>query len=191
MDNVSADEENVYEVCFDGAGSPDGEPRYENTGEARRQLFSEVQVHACAEPEPGSPIYMDIRDKDRSSSSSSSSSSSDEDKVRSKAAAGQKVALTVEKVNGAAHDQSRRSSSSSSSSASSAPEPVYDRVPEEDNAEDGMLMAYSHPATNTKQAESVDYSLKTLEHVIQDKSSAAPAERSQPDISLFVKVRTL
>ncbi|KAK2856477.1 hypothetical protein Q5P01_005212 [Channa striata] len=167
MDIVSAD---------DGRDSP-AEHTYENPDVARAQLYSEVQVHA-------SPDYMNTRGR----SSSSSSSSSDEAQVD---AAEQKAALMVETVNGAARDGSRRSSTSSSSSSSHGDPcddpPLQPQVPEEDNAEDGMLMAYSHPGTGARPAEPVDYSLKTLENVSVDESSAAPAEPGQPDISLFVK----
>ncbi|KAK2890363.1 hypothetical protein Q8A73_018663 [Channa argus] len=159
---------------------------YENSGVSRAQLYSDVQVHASAERERSSPDYMNIRDR----RSSSSSSSSDEEKVKSKEVAGQKVALTVEDVNGVAHGGSRRSSTSSASSDTHDPcddPPIHPKIEDEDNAEDGMLMAYSHPNTGARPAEPVDYSLKTLEDFTPDESSAAPADPSQPDISLFVK----
>lgn len=50
-----------------------------------------------------------------------------------------------------------------------------------------MMMCYTHAGTDSAPQESVDYSLKTLEEVRPDESSAAPPD--QPDISLFVKVR--
>ncbi|XP_034435468.1 chloride intracellular channel protein 5b isoform X5 [Hippoglossus hippoglossus] len=104
------------------------------------------------------------------------------------------VAVTVvEQVNGEAHDASRRSSASSSASSASSASPgdpcedppIQPKTEEKDTAEDGMLMAYTHP--DTKPEESVDYSLKTLESVSLDESSAAPADPGQPDIALFVR----
>ena len=109
------------------------------------------------------------------------------------------VAVTVvEQVNGEAHDSSRRSSASSSASSASSASPgdpcedppIQPKTEEKDTAEDGMLMAHTHPDTDAKPEESGDYSLKTLESVSLDESSAAPAEPDQPDIALFVKVRT-
>lgn len=195
MDNVYdiVDEGSVHEERRDGADSPDREPKCERSGEAREQLYSEVQVHASAEEGRSSPEYMEIRDGDRHSCSSSSSSDDDEE------VKGEEEKVTVEpepveQVNGEAHDgSSRRSSASSASSASPGDPcddpPIQPRTQEEDNAEDGMLMAYTHPNTDAKPEESVDYSLKTLENVTLDESSAAPADPSKPDISLFVKVR--
>ncbi|XP_022626206.1 chloride intracellular channel protein 5-like [Seriola dumerili] len=201
MDNIyeTIDEGNLHVERRDGADSPDREPRCESSGEAREQLYSEVHVHASAGEERGSPDYMEIRE-DRHSCSSPSSSDDDEVKekeVEHKVAAvvepePEPVAeLKVEQVNGEAHDGSRRSSASSASSASNGDPcddpPVQPRFLEEDNAEDGMLMAYTHFNTDPKPEESVDYSLKTLENVTLDESSAAPADPSQPEISLFVK----
>ncbi|XP_044024488.1 chloride intracellular channel protein 5b [Siniperca chuatsi] len=179
MDNINdtTDEGSVLEERRDGADSPDREPKYENSGAAREQLYSEVQVHASAEAERSSPDYMDTRDGDKDSSSSSSSS--DDEEVKAQKAA---------EVNGEAHDGSRRSSASSASPGDPCDDPpIQPRIQEEDNAEDGMLMAYTYNNSDTKPEESVDYSLKTLENVTLDESSAAPADPSQPDISLFVK----
>ncbi|XP_071334842.1 chloride intracellular channel protein 5b isoform X1 [Trachinotus anak] len=195
MDNVydTVDEGNVHEERRDGADSPDREPTYESPEEARGQLYSEVQVHASAEGRRDSPEYMEIREGRHSCSSPSSSD--DDDEVKAEEVEEQKVAVMpeakVEQVNGEAHDGSRRSSASSASSASPGDPcddpPIQPRTLEEDNAEDGMLMAYTHPDTDPRPEESVDYSLKTLESVTVDESSAAPADPSQPDISLFVK----
>ncbi|XP_070705587.1 chloride intracellular channel protein 5b isoform X1 [Pempheris klunzingeri] len=199
MENIydTIDEGSVHEERREGADSPDREPKYENSGEAKEQLDSEVQVHACADGERSSPDYMDTRDGDKHSSSSSSSSSDDEEEKAEEVAERKEeevepepvVEVTVEEVNGEAHDGSRRSSASSASSASAGDPcddpPIEPRIQEEDNAEDGMLMAYTHP--DPKPEESVDYTLKTLESVSLDESSAAPADPGHPDISLFVK----
>lgn len=209
MDNIydQVDEGTVHEERRDGADSPNRGPKYENTGEAKEQLYSEVQVHASAEAERNSRDYMDTRDGDKHSCSSSSSSD-DEDEVKREKVAEEReevntedlkmepepaVEIKEEEVNGEVHSGSRRSSASSASSASSTGDPCDDppRILEEDNAEDGMLMAYTHPRTDSDPEESVDYSLKTLENVALDESSAAPADPSQHDISLFVKVRRI
>lgn len=197
MDNISdtVDDKSVHEERSDGADSPDREPKYENSGEAKEQLYSEVQVHASAEGERSSPDYMDTRDgKERSCSSSSSSS--DDEGAKAEEVAERKVEVEQEpvaEVNGDAHDGSRRSSASSASSASPRDPcddpPIQPRIHDDDNAEDGMLMAYAHPTADIKPEEPVEYGLKTLENVTLDESSAAPADPSQPDISLYVKVR--
>ncbi|XP_051264840.1 chloride intracellular channel protein 5b isoform X1 [Dicentrarchus labrax] len=195
MDNIydTVKEGSVHEERSDGADSPDREPTYENSGEAKEQLYSEVQVHAPAEVGRSSPDYMEIRDGDKHSSSSSSSSDDEEEKAEEEKTDVEPepepaVEVKVEEVNGVAHDGSRRSSASSASSASRE-DPGDDpaRIQEEDNAVDGMLMAYTHPDTDFKPEESVEYGLKTLENVSLDESSAAPADPSQHDISLFVK----
>ncbi|XP_060947804.1 chloride intracellular channel protein 5b [Limanda limanda] len=101
----------------------------------------------------------------------------------------------VEQVNGEVHDASRRSSSSSSASSASPEDPCEDppiqpKTEEKDPAEEAMLMADTHPDTDTKPEESVDFSLKTLEIVSLEESSSAPADPAdpgQPDIALFVK----
>ncbi|XP_077367375.1 chloride intracellular channel protein 5b isoform X1 [Festucalex cinctus] len=147
----------------------------------------DVMVHVSAEAAHTSPDYMDTRDEEkrsRSSSSSSSSSSSnheEEEKPQKRVEQEAKVLMELktviqeskaEEVNGA----SRRSSSSSSSSP-------------EDNAEDGMLMAYKHQESNStlsKEEAAVDYSIKTLENLTLDQSALAPAG-PHPEISLFVK----
>ncbi|KAM3603009.1 uncharacterized protein V6R79_014982 [Siganus canaliculatus] len=113
-----------------------------------------------------------------------------EDEVKAEEEAAEK-AEPVEDENGEAHDASRRSSSSSASSASPGDPcddpPIQPKIHVEDNAEDGMIMAYTYAETETKQEETVDYTLKTLESLTVDESSAAPADADQPDISLFVK----
>lgn len=170
------DEKSAHEERRDGSD-----------GEAKEQLYSEVQVHASAQEERSSPTYMDTRDRDQRRSSSSSSSSSSEDEEAKAEEVAEKVVEAepepVEEVNGQVRDGSRRSSASSASSGDTP------RTREEDNAEDVMLMAFTHHADDTKPEEPVEYSLKTLENVTLDESSAAPADPSQPDVSLFVKVR--
>ena len=188
----------AHEEPRNGADSP----RRDTSGEAREQLCGEVQVHVSAGGERSSPDYMDIRDGDRRHSGSSHSSSDNDEaeaeeaekKASATAMEPEPVAgAKVEQVNGEAHDGSRRSSASSASSASPGDPcddpPLRPRTPDEDNAEDGLMMAYAHPNTDTKPEECVDYSLKTLESVTLDERSAAPADPSLPDVSLFVRVR--
>lgn len=169
MDNISdiVDEKTVHEERGSGANSPD-------SGEAAAHLYSEVQVYTYADGERASPDYMNIRDREeperRSSSSSSSSSDDEQEKAEEEAAKSAQVE-SVEEVS-EAHNGSRRSSTSSASSAS-AGDPCND------------------PPIHIYDEVSVDYSLKTLENVTLDESSAAPADPSQPEITLFVKVRNL
>lgn len=180
MDNVyeTVDEVSAKEAGSSRSSSPDSEPKYENTAETEEHLYSEVQVHASAEEQRASPEYMDIREEDKHSSSSSSEDEEEkaeevqaeeveevkaEEVEEVKAEEEPEPAVELE-VNGEAHDGSRRSSASSSSSSS---------------AED--------PCDDPPIEESVDYSVKTLENVTLDESSAAPADPSQPEITLFVK----
>ncbi|XP_028295802.1 chloride intracellular channel protein 5b isoform X1 [Gouania willdenowi] len=175
--------------------SPDKEPKCEGQGEGedKQQLYGEVQVHASAD-------YMEIREVDKHSGSSSSSSSSDDegDKVdevdlkvqEEKVEEMEEPSQAVEEVIGERLDGSRRSSSSSdSSSACGDPcddPPIQPKVQEEDNAEDGILMTYSHHNSNPKPEEPLEYAIKTLENMTVDESGAL-VDPSQPDISLFVK----
>ncbi|XP_034755408.1 chloride intracellular channel protein 5b isoform X1 [Etheostoma cragini] len=183
MENIyeTIDERSGHEERRDGAESPDPEP----SSRVKEQLYSEVQVHVRAEEENSSPVYMDIRDGDKQSRSSSSSSDNDEAKAEGVAE------VSVEEMNGVAHDGSRRSSASSASSASPGDPcddpPIQPRIQEEETSGNGMLMAYTHTNSDSTPEESVDHSLKTLENVTEDESSAAPADPGQPDISLFVK----
>ncbi|XP_034554827.1 chloride intracellular channel protein 5b [Notolabrus celidotus] len=178
MENLyeTVEERSVHDSSSDRSDSPAGEHKYENTGEAVEPLYSEVDVHASAGPELGSPDYMEIREEDKHSSSSSSSSEDEEEKAEEVAEEIEEVKAEVEpesepepepvvkvEVNGDVHDGSRRSSSSSSSS-SSAGDPCDD------------------PPIQT-----VEESLSTLESVTLDESSAAPADPGHPEISLFVK----
>ncbi|KAK5853222.1 hypothetical protein PBY51_007028 [Eleginops maclovinus] len=95
--------------------------------------------------------------------------------------------VKVEEVNGG----SRRSSASSASSASPGDPcddpPIQPRVEEEETAEN--CRSDSPPSRDTTPEQSVDLSVQTLESVTLDDSSAAPEDPSQPEISLFVKVR--
>lgn len=195
----------------DGADSPDQkQPNHEDAGDARAQLYSEVQVHVSAEGERSSPDYMEIREGDKHSGSSSSSSD-DEDEVKAKEEAEEKVEVTIEpqpveevnvaeeeekkeekgekEASGEAHDSSRRSSASSGSSAPAGDPcddpPIQPRIKVEDNAEDGM--AHTPTDADPTPEVSVDDILTTLENVTLDESSAAPDDPSNPEISLFVK----
>ncbi|XP_072218475.1 chloride intracellular channel protein 5b [Leuresthes tenuis] len=163
------------------------EPKYENSVEERE--YSEVEIHASAEVERDSPDYMEIRESDKSSSSSSSSSD-DEEEAKAEAVAERMESPPVLEVE-EAHDSSRRSSASSQSSSSHGDPcddpPIQPLIQLEDNAVDGMMMAYTLHDTEPKREESVDYSLKSLVNVTLDESSAVPADPSQPDIALFTR----
>lgn len=175
MDNISdiVDDKSLHDERSDRSDSP--EPKDAHSGEARVQLLSEVQVHASAEDERGSPAYMDVRDEEERGCSSSSSSDDEEEKREEREEEKEKEVeaepeSTAEEVNYEAHDGSRRSSASSASSGSHGPcddPPIETRTLEE-------------------REEVVEHSLKTLENVTLD---AAPADPNQPEISLFVKVR--
>ncbi|XP_017264753.1 chloride intracellular channel protein 5b isoform X1 [Kryptolebias marmoratus] len=191
----NVDPENGHAERRLGVDSPSRGHTYENSDPPGDPLYSEVQVHASAERGRDSPEYMEIREGDKRSSSlsssSSSSSSSDNEEARE-----ENPVMTLELppepqvldevVNGEGLGGSRRSSASSSSSSSHGDDqPIRPNIHDEDNAEDGLLMSYTHP--NTKGEDTVDYSLKTLENVTLDEDSKAPADPSQPTVSLFVK----
>lgn len=184
MDNISdiVDDKSVHDERSDRSDSP--QPKDAHSGETRVQLLSEVQVHASAEDERGSPAYMDVRDEEERGCSSSSSSDDEEEKREEREEEKEKEEeveaepekapeSTVEEVNGEAHDSSRRSSSSSASSGSHGP------------GDDPAIQARTLEE-HGKQEEAVERSLTTLENVTLD---AEPADPSQPEISLFVKVR--
>lgn len=181
MDNIydKIDEGNVYEK----PDSPVQEPKYENQG-AIYENPDEVQVHASRD-------YMDTSNEDQGKRSHSSSSSSDSEEEKAEV----KVEEPQPEVQAEAEEPHREMNGSRRSSASSTPSSPGDPCDDppiqldEDNAEDGMLMAYTHTEKASEPEEAVDYSLKTLENVSLDESSAAPADPNQPDIALFVKVR--
>lgn len=176
MDNVDKiDDGTVTEELRDGAESP---------GEAKARLVGEVQVHAAPDQERASPDYMDTRDgkEDGDHGGSSSSSSSDDEEAKEEEAEVKVVEVKVEevkvvevevKVEEQAAAGSRRSSASSASSASSSLGDPCDDPPVQ-------------PRVDT--TPDTDHILETLEVVTLDETSAAPAEPSQPEISLFVKV---
>lgn len=193
--------DNIYDTIDEGNVTEERRERADSPAEAREQLYSEVQVHASAEEERASPDYMEIKEDRHSCSSPSSSDEDDEEEVRKVAEHQVEVEVEVvvepepaaevevEQVNGEAHDGSRRSSASSASSASHG-DPCDDPpIQPKTLEEDGMLMAYTHPDTDPRPEESVDYTLTTLENLSVDDSSAAPADPDQPEISLFTKVR--
>lgn len=184
MDNISDNEKTVREERDQGSDSShSSESDHESSGEAVVQVHSPVQVHASADEERSSPDYMETRDREERSRSSSSSSSDDEKEKAEEEAEATPAVEPLEEVNGEAHDGSRRSSSSSSSSSASSASPADPcddppNPPRVDDGVDGLLLAF-------KQQESVQHNAVALEKVTLD----APADPSQPLITLFVKVR--
>lgn len=215
MENVyeQINDGNVYEKPRERPDSP-AEPKYENQGqgavyetpgEVNEPLYSEVQVHTSEDGERSSPDYMDTRDgkedEDKHSDKHSSSSSDDEEEKPEVKEKVEEPQLEVEAVAAAVEDAHQEVNGegvvSRRSSASSAPESTGDACDdppieqEENNTEDGMLMAFKHTEEAPETEEAIDYSLKTLENVNLDENSAAPADPNQPEISLFVKVRNV
>lgn len=176
MDNTSDNEKRVRDQGSDSSHSSESD--HDSSGEAVVQVHSPVQVHASADEGRSSPDYMETRDREERSRSSSSSSDDEKEKVEEEAETTPAVE-PLEEVNGDAHDGSRRSSSSSASSASPA-DPCDDppNPPRVDDGVEGLLLAF-------KQQESVQHNAVALEKVTVD----APADASQPLITLFVKVR--
>lgn len=163
MDNMS-DAEKERKRGSDSSDSSDSESEHERAGEAAVQVHSPVQVHAPAEDERSSPDYMETRDREERSRSSSSSSDDQQEKAE-----------VEEEVNGEARDGSRRSSSSSASSASPA-DPCDDQPDTRMGDVMGeLLLAF-------KQREAAEHSAINREK--------APADPNQPEITLFVKVRS-
>uniref|UniRef100_A0A669FAP9 Chloride intracellular channel protein n=1 Tax=Oreochromis niloticus TaxID=8128 RepID=A0A669FAP9_ORENI len=91
--------DNIYETLDHDdvpAGRDRVEPKYENPGEAREQLYSEVLVHRSSrEEDRSSPDYMEIREGGKHSDSSSSSSDDEDAKTRK-----EKVEAQVQEVSG-------------------------------------------------------------------------------------------
>lgn len=174
MDNASDNEKKVRGDRSSDSSHSSSDSEHGGSGEAAVQVHSPVQVHAPADEERSSLDYMETRDREERSRSSSSSSDDEQEKPEAEVEAAPAVE-PLEEVNGEAHDGSRRSSSSSASSASPA-DPCDDppNPPRGDDAVDELLLAF-------KQQESV----VTLDKVTLD----APADPSQPLITLFVKVR--
>ncbi|XP_034435463.1 chloride intracellular channel protein 5b isoform X1 [Hippoglossus hippoglossus] len=177
--DMGAAEPKVEEVTVEPKVEVTVEPKVEPTVEPKVEPEVEVTVEPTVEPKVEVTVEPKVEP---------------EVAVTMEPAVEPEVAVTVvEQVNGEAHDASRRSSASSSASSASSASPgdpcedppIQPKTEEKDTAEDGMLMAYTHP--DTKPEESVDYSLKTLESVSLDESSAAPADPGQPDIALFVR----
>lgn len=180
MDNTSDNEKKVRGDRGSDSSHSSSDSEHGGSGEAAVQVHSPVQVHAPADEERSSPDYMETRDREERSRSSSSSSSSDDEQEKPKVEVEATPAVEpLEEVNGEAHDGSRRSSSSSASSASPS-DPCDDppNPPSKDDGVDGLLLAL-------KQQDSVEHSAVTLDKVTVD----APADPSQPLITLFVKVR--
>lgn len=182
MDNISDNEKMVREERNEGSDSShSSESDHDSSGEAVVQVHSPVQVHASADEERSSPDYMETRDREERSRSSSSSSDDEQEKAEEEAETMPAVE-PLEEVNGEAHDGSRRSSSSSASSASPA-DPCDDppnppNPPRLDDGVEGLLLAF-------KQQDLAQHNAAALEKVTVD----APADPSQPLITLFVKVR--
>lgn len=179
MDNISDNEKTVRKERDQGSDSShSSESDHDSSDEAVVQVHSPVQVHASADEGRSSPDYMETRDREERSRSSSSSSDDEKEKAEEEAETTPAVE-PLEEVNGEAHDGSRRSSSSSASSASPA-DPCDDppNPPTLDDGVEGLLLAF-------KQQESVQHNAVALEKVTLD----APADPSQPLITLFVKVR--
>lgn len=163
MDNIS---DNERKRGSDSSDSSDSGSEHESSGEAVVQVHSPVQVHASAEDERSSPDYMETRN--REGRSRSSSSSSDDQQEKAEVEVDQTTAVET-------HDGSRRSSSSSASSASPA-DPCDDQPDKAgmDDVVEDLLLAF-------KRRESVGLGVINQEN--------AAADPSQPEITLFVKVR--
>lgn len=178
MENISDKKKTVQAERKRGSSSSDSSDSSDSSssdseGERRSSGEAVVQVHASPEKERSSPDYMETRTREerRRSSSSSSSSSSDNQEKADQAPAVQ----TLEELNSEAHDGSRRSSTSSSASSASPATPCDDPPATMDDVVEDLLLAF-------KQRESVaDRSLIHQEN--------GPADPSQPEITLFVKVR--
>lgn len=172
----SSDNEKIHKERkrgSDSSDSSDSDSDHERSGEAVVQVHSPVQVHALAEDERSSPDYMETRGREERSTSSSSSS--DDEQEKAEVELDQTPAVkALEEANGEAHDGSRRSSSSSASSVSAADGAEKPDVARMDDVVGDLLLAF-------KQRESVEHSGTNQEK--------APADPSQPEITLFVKVR--
>lgn len=190
------DEENVYEKPFDEMKADKEEPKYENQSmfsnnvpvSVTDAIYSEINVKGKA-GRSLSPEYMNTNE------------ATEEEAKESPSEVQNGVGL-YEVPSGEHEEEEEEVVSSRHSSTSSSEhdgelcdeeqlhEPTY-----EDNAEDGMMMAYSLPKGKDAEMEEevMDYSLKPVQNNnVEEEEEEDQQEKlrdpSQPEISLFVKV---
>ncbi|KAG7316591.1 hypothetical protein KOW79_020132 [Hemibagrus wyckioides] len=181
------DEENLYEKPFDEPDvSAQKEPKYEN-----QSAFAENSAPATE------PIYSEIDAQNKSGRSFSPEymntniASEEAEEIQTEAQNG--VGLyEVPAGENEEEEEKEVSSRRSSSTERHCEEPCDgEQLQEdayEDNAEDGMMMAFSLPKGRAAETEEevVDYSLKPVQNSsVEDEEK--PVDPSQPDVALFVK----
>ncbi|XP_026800281.2 chloride intracellular channel protein 5b [Pangasianodon hypophthalmus] len=177
------DDENLYEKPFDEPDfSAKEEPKYENQSTfaydtpVTNAIYSEIDVHSKAERSL-SPDYIN-----------SNEVTEEAEEIPTEAQNG----VGLYEVPAGENEEEMSSRRSSASSAEHFREP-YDEeqlqeATYEDNAEDGMMMAYSLPKGRAAgpEEEVVDYSLKPVQNNNVEEEEK-PVDPSQPEIALFVK----
>lgn len=176
------DDENLYEKPFDEpVVSAKEEPNYENhsvfavDASETEAIYTEIDVQGKAERSL-SPDYMNTRED-----------TEEAEDIPAEAQNGVNLYEVPAGENELEEDVSSRRSSSSS--GESCNEEQLQETMYEDNAEDGMMMAYSLPKGRAAEAneEVVDYSLKPVQNN-NDEEEEKIVDPTQPDIALFVKV---
>ncbi|KAJ8355516.1 hypothetical protein SKAU_G00183100 [Synaphobranchus kaupii] len=186
-DNPSDGSDAIYSEVQVHAAAGDGvrtSPDYmdtRETGEESKKAHDDSQSSSDSDEEKAEAARV----KEDSSSSSSSSSEDEEEKEKEEKEQKNEqetekeevVAPVPQEVNGDAAEPGDSSSSSSSSEHGDDSSSPMD----EDNADSGMLMAYT--MSDSKPEETVDYSLKPAD----DDAEEGNADPNQPAISLFVR----
>lgn len=175
------DEENLYEKpCDEPDVSTEEEQNYENQSEfagdapVTDMIYSEIDVQGKA-GRSLSPHYMNTNEAP--------------EEVQTEVQNG----VGLYEVPAEENDEVSSRRSSASSSAERFGEPCDAEQPEEttyeDNAEDGMMMAYSLPKGRSAEPrlETVDYNLKPVQNNNVEEEEK-PVDPTQPEIALFVKV---
>lgn len=185
------DDENLYEKLADEEdASAQEEPKYENQS-------ASAENHAPAPDALYSEI--DVQSKSGRSLSPEYMNTNKATEYAVKVEEAEKIPTDVQNCVGlyevpaeenGEEVSSRRLSESSAEGSFKEPcdEEQLQETSDEDNAEDGMIMAFSMPKGRAAETEEVvEYSLKPVQNsTVEDEEK--PVDPSQPDIALFVKV---
>lgn len=191
-DNIyeKIDEENLYEKPSDemDASANKEEPKYEN-----QSMFSNDAPVSVTDA-----IYSEIDVKDKAGRSLSpeymntNEATEEAKEVPSEVQNGVGLYEVPSGENGEEVLSRRSSASSTEHFGELCDEEQLQEATYEDNADDGMMMAYSLPKGRAAEPEEevVDYSLKPVQNnnVEDEEEEEKPVDPSQPEITLFVKV---
>ncbi|KAK3542501.1 hypothetical protein QTP86_027716 [Hemibagrus guttatus] len=183
-------DEEMYEKPFDEPDvSAQKEPKYENqsvfaenSAQATEAIYSEIDVQNKSERSL-SPEYMNTKE--------ATEEVEEAEEIQTEAQNGVGLYEVPAGENEEEEEVSSRRSSASSTERHFEEPCDGEQLQEdtyEDNAEDGMMMAFSLPKGRAAETEEevVDYSLKPVQNSSAE-DEEKPVDPSQPDIALFVK----